>query len=103
MRIRKRIYNEDGVRLKVRCPVCKSIAYPYKGCWQFCYTCGWMDDPLQREEPDEDYCANFPSLNQAREIWRQHHCNVNKYFLAYMDKPTTEQGQAQTVEPKRKE
>ena len=67
----KKVYNEDGDLLVLNCPVCGNLAFPYEGSFRVCPTCGWIDDYVQKEEPDEDYCANFMSLNQARKAWKE--------------------------------
>lgn len=63
-------YNERNELLIYNCPVCGSLAFHWQGCFETCPTCNWMDDPIQAENPDEDLCANFVSLNQAREDWK---------------------------------
>ena len=62
--------NDDGDELIVACPVCGELAFPYEGCWDACDNCGWFDDPLQRENPDEDGGENEMSLNQARAAYK---------------------------------
>ena len=64
------VYNEDGEELKYRCPVCGTLAFPYKDSFQGCTKCGWQDDQFQEENPDEDECANHMSLNQARAAYK---------------------------------
>ncbi len=54
------------------CYVCGKIALPYRGSFYNCENCGWIDDPGQTpDEPDETHCANFMSLNQARDAWKR--------------------------------
>jgi len=52
------------------CPVCGKYEFPYDGSFDTCEVCGWVDDPIQLENPDEDKCANRESLNEYREKWK---------------------------------
>ncbi len=65
----ERVFNADHELLTCKCPVCGSLAFPYAGSFRSCPKCHWMDDPVQSNEPDEDFGANFMSLNQARDAW----------------------------------
>ena len=53
------------------CPVCGKYVFPYYGSWDICEVCGWMDDPYQMEEPDEDRLTNTMSLNEARKAYAE--------------------------------
>ena len=65
-----KVFNEDGEELKYKCPVCGNLAFPLRGCFDVCDTCGWENDPVQAEDPDETECANHMSLNQARAAYK---------------------------------
>lgn len=52
------------------CPVCGKTEFPYRGSFSTCEVCGWVDDPVQLEDPDEDRCANRESLNEYRAKWK---------------------------------
>ena len=56
---------------KHKCPVCGKFEFEYEGCFDICEVCGWNDDPIQFENPDEKYCANQMSLNEAREVYKK--------------------------------
>lgn len=56
---------------KHKCPVCGKFEFEYEGCFDICEVCGWHDDPIQFENPDEKYCANQISLNEAREVYKK--------------------------------
>lgn len=51
------------------CPVCGKYEFDHKGSLEICEVCGWQDDMIQEELPDESYCANQMSLNEAREAF----------------------------------
>lgn len=61
---------EEGEEKIFPCPVCGTVAFPYKGSWDFCPRCHWQDDVYQEQYPDEEDCANKMSLNQARAAYR---------------------------------
>lgn len=50
------------------CPVCCKYEFEYAGNFDICPVCGWEEDIVQLEEPDEDG-ANCMSLNQARRAY----------------------------------
>lgn len=54
---------------KHACPVCGKHEFSHVGSFEICPVCGWHDDMIQEEYPDEDHCANYYSLNQAREAY----------------------------------
>ena len=56
---------------KHKCPVCGKYEFEYEGCFDICEVCGWHDDPIQFENPDEECCANKISLNEAREVYKK--------------------------------
>ena len=39
---------------KHMCPVCGKYEFPFAGSDDTCDVCGWVDDPIQLENPDED-------------------------------------------------
>ena len=67
----KKVYNEDGEPLKIKCPICNTLAFPFHGSYDVCPKCGWIDEPFQEENPNEDGGVNFMSLNQARQAWKE--------------------------------
>lgn len=53
--------------MKGHCPVCGAeIPFDYK--YAICHTCGWEDDPINRDIPDYNG-INPVSLNEARVMW----------------------------------
>lgn len=48
------------------CPVCGEYLFPETGSFDICEVCGWEDDAVQEDNPDEEDCANHMSLNQAK-------------------------------------
>ena len=53
------------------CPCCGAKVFEDIGEYEICDICGWEDDPLQREDHDDDLGANTLSLNQYRSEWEQ--------------------------------
>ena len=56
---------------KHKCPVCGKYEFESEGSFDYCDVCGWQDDPIQEENPDERECANQMSLNEAREAYKR--------------------------------
>lgn len=54
---------------KHKCPVCGRYEFEETNSFDICDVCGWEDDSYQEENPDEAFCANQMSLNQAREAF----------------------------------
>ena len=52
------------------CPVCGKYTFEKVGDFDICEVCGWQDDLVQLDDPDEEDCANHMSLNQAKEAWK---------------------------------
>lgn len=52
------------------CPVCGKYTFEKAGDFDICEVCGWQDDLVQLDDPDEEDCANHMSLNQAKEAWK---------------------------------
>jgi hypothetical protein len=46
--------------------VCGEYLFPETGSFDICEVCGWEDDAVQEDNPDEEDCANHMSLNQAK-------------------------------------
>jgi len=53
------------------CPVCGNYNMGETPSHDVCIRCEWEDDHLQRDNPDYDGGANYVSLNQYRERWRE--------------------------------
>ncbi len=55
------------------CPCCGCLTYsePPDGGYEICPVCFWEDDPIQFADPSFEGGANRPSLNQAREYYKQ--------------------------------
>ena len=51
------------------CPVCGKYTFDTAGDFDICEVCGWEDDLVQLDDPDEEDCANHMSLNQAKAAW----------------------------------
>lgn len=51
------------------CPVCGKYTFESAGDFDICEVCGWEDDIIQLENPDEEDCANHMSLNQAKRAY----------------------------------
>ncbi len=58
------------------CPCCGDRTLDDVGHFDICGSCGWEDDPIQREQPDYDGGANRESLNQARERFLDSHAGA---------------------------
>lgn len=56
------------------CPCCGylTLVEPPTGTYDICEVCFWEDDPAQFHRPNYRGGANKPSLNEARETFRQH-------------------------------
>lgn len=53
------------------CPVCSKYTFEAAGDYDVCPICGWEDDIVQLDNPDEEDCANHMSLNQARRAYER--------------------------------
>ena len=51
------------------CPVCGKHEFPRRGSFDVCEECGWEDDGLQENEPDEGG-ANPETLNGYRALYK---------------------------------
>lgn len=47
-----------------RCPACGTKGDTVGSQWQICSLCGWEDDPVQFDNPNETMGANGFSLNE---------------------------------------
>ena len=56
---------------KHKCPVCGEYEFDSDGSFEICEVCGWQDDPVQMENPDEGMCANQMSLNEAKAAYAE--------------------------------
>lgn len=54
-----------------RCPVCGEYEFEELDVYEICPICGWMDDPVQRDDYDYEGGGNEESVNQARAIWQE--------------------------------
>ena len=65
---------------KFMCPVCEERTFRYTvGSFDICSNCGWQDDLLQYELPDEEGGANKLSLNQFRAKYYAEKANYEKF------------------------
>ncbi|MBF0313784.1 MAG: hydrolase [Oligoflexia bacterium] len=66
------------------CPCCGSLTRSEEeyGTFEICDVCGWEDDFAQAKNPDFEGGANKPSLNQAKE-------NYKNFGKISMDKIST--------------
>ena len=56
---------------KIVCPCCGEIAFKEEGEYEICSVCDWEDDPLQRDDPNDDLGANILSLNAYKAAWKK--------------------------------
>lgn len=49
-----------------KCPVCGKTEFPERGSFDICTECGWEDDMIQTDYPDEEAGANMMSLNEYK-------------------------------------
>lgn len=55
----------------IKCPVCGEYEFECENNFEICEVCGWENDGLQMDDPDERDCANEMSLNEARKAWAE--------------------------------
>lgn len=57
------------------CPVCGKHEWEELGVYEMCPVCGWEEDAIQEEHPDDFAGPNGMSLNEYREAyehgWRE--------------------------------
>jgi hypothetical protein len=58
-------------RPRYRCPCCEKHTFSEPDSFEKCPICGWVDDLVQRTEPDEKFCANKMSLSEAKEAYNK--------------------------------
>ena len=51
------------------CPVCGKYEFEESLSFDICEVCGWEDDWIEGNDPDEESGANHLSLNEAKEKW----------------------------------
>lgn len=49
-----------------KCPVCGKMEFPEIGSFDIYTECGWEDDLIQTDDPDEEAGANMMSLNKYK-------------------------------------
>ena len=57
----------DSPAIRV-CPVCGK--YKFKEPFEDCPICNWENDVVKEEHPNWKCCANYMSLNEAREAYK---------------------------------
>lgn len=55
----------------MKCPVCGKFDFEEENNFEICEVCGWENDGVQLDNPDETDCANEMSLNEARKAWAE--------------------------------
>lgn len=55
----------------MKCPVCGKFEFERENNFEICEVCGWENDGIQFDNPDETNCANEMSLNEARKAWTE--------------------------------
>jgi hypothetical protein len=71
---------------KYRCPCCGYYTLKVRDNHDICEICFWKDDRYQRENIDEWYGANRPSLRVARRNYRRYGAS-NHDLIQYVRKP----------------
>ena len=61
--------DRDEYRKPHLCPVCGKFEFPQHGSFDVCEMCGWEDDGLQEQEPN-DGGANPETLNGYRALYK---------------------------------
>ena len=60
------------------CPCCNIATLSKIGEYDICPTCGWVDDPFQRNDINLADGVNKPSLIEARKIWKKTHKRLDE-------------------------
>lgn len=57
---------------EMRCPICGGTEFTEStyDSYLLC-VCGWLQDPWQEENPDDESGANYLTLNDAKKYFRQ--------------------------------
>lgn len=53
------------------CPVCNKYHFEEENAFEECPICGWVDDLVQRKNPDYEKGYNQMSLNKAKEAFEK--------------------------------
>jgi len=51
----------------IKCPVCGQYEFRKENDFDICSVCGWENDAIQLENPDDDLGANQISLKEYRQ------------------------------------
>lgn len=51
------------------CPVCGKYEFQTYDWYEICHVCGWEDNAMQNEDPDNPYGPNKMSLNEYKKIY----------------------------------
>jgi len=62
--------NDSRMNKLYACPCCGENTFEDIGEFDICSICKWEDDPLQRDDPNDDMGANTLSLNDYRKQWQ---------------------------------
>ena len=69
------IGKETGKNMgKFDCPCCGAkgtIDEHYEGDFGICTVCGWEDDGIQKDDPNETGANGYLTLNEARKMWKE--------------------------------
>ncbi|NLB61148.1 MAG: hypothetical protein GX802_01790 [Clostridiales bacterium] len=65
------VIEEEKSDTKHFCPVCGQYEFESEASFDICPVCKWQDDWLQIVDPDEKYCANQMSLNEAKKAYKE--------------------------------
>ena len=53
----------------IKCPVCGEYEFEAEDNYEICEFCGWENDRIQMDDPNEDCGANDVCLNEAKKRW----------------------------------
>lgn len=66
---------------KMKCPVCEKHEFDHNDDFDVCPICGWENDGIQNADPDYKGGANYISLNEAREQYRETKQRIEKHGI----------------------
>ena len=66
-----------GEQRRWQCPCCDYFSLPVRGQYDICPICGWEDDGLDLDRPDEASGPNHATLREARAVFEQTGGNVD--------------------------